>query len=84
MSDTSVKPVGWLYSIDEMTRTKILELDGQKYPPVWLSHSWLSMMSYCLDGTPVGEARYAFCEHLWNMKEVMRDEGYDFRIDDLC
>lgn len=84
MIDTSAKPVGWLYSIDEMTREKIIELDNLKYPPVWLSHGWLMMMAFCIDGTPVGESRHAFCEHVWDLKEEMRSEGYDFKIDKLC
>ena len=84
MIDTSVKPVGWLYSVDEMTREKILELDALESPPVWLSQGWLSMMAYCIDGTPVGEGRYAFCEHLWATKQLMVEEGYEFNIDKLC
>lgn len=80
----SKAPEGWQYSIDEMTREKIIELDSLPRPPVWLSHSWLGMMAYTLDGTQVGKDRYEFCDHVWDLKIKMRDEGYVFRIDKMC
>lgn len=77
-------PKGWLYSIAEMTKEKVISLDMLSRPPVWMSDSWLSMMGMCIDGTQEGQDKYEFCEYLWNLKIVMREEGYVFNIDTLC
>lgn len=81
---TNVKPKGWLYSIDDMTKEKVKELDSQYDPPAWLSDSWLCLMGYLIDGTQDGIDKHEFCEYLWNLKIAMRDDGYVFNIDKLC
>lgn len=79
-----VAPKGWAYSIHDLTKAKVIELDQMNHPPAWLSDSWLSMMGMCIDGTKDGQDKYEFCEYLWNLKIVMREEGYVFTIDTLC
>lgn len=77
-------PKGWLYSVADMTKEKVMEFDALPYPPAWLSDSWLSMMGMIPTRTQDGMDKYEFCDHLWNLKIVMREEGHVFNIDTLC